>query len=101
MESTQRGAQEMVQGSVNNYSELAPSMNYMTLPYMFTSKEQVRDAVDELWDKNNDILTEQADLRALVWTDAGPRVITSSEDHPVRTLDGLQGFKMRLPPSEV
>lgn|SRR5699024_6979166 len=101
MESTQSGAQEMVQGSVNNYSELAPSMNYMTLPYMFTSKEQVRDAVDELWDKNNDILTEQADLRALVWTDAGPRVITSSEDHPVRTLDDLQGFKMRLPPSEV
>lgn len=101
MRATQSGTQEMSQGSVNNLSQLAPSLNYLTLPYLFTSKDDARNALDKLWDKNNEILKKQANMRTLVWTTAGPRVMTSNEDHPVRTLDDLKDFKMRLPQSKI
>lgn len=101
MQSVQSGIQEMTQGSLNNLSELAPSLNYMVLPYMFTSTEDARKAIDNLWDYNNELLVEQANMRSLLFTDAGPRVMTSDKDHPVRSLEDMKGFKMRIPPSAV
>ncbi|MCU6710580.1 TRAP transporter substrate-binding protein [Paenibacillus sp. J5C_2022] len=101
MRSVQNGTQEMVQGSVNNFGTFAPSVNYLTLPYIFKGSEQARDAIDKLWDKNNEFGVEQAGMRFLLWTDAGFRAITSDKNHPVRSLADLKGLKMKVPPNKI
>lgn len=94
--SLQTGAQEMTQGSVNNFANFAPPLNYLTLPYMLTGVEDARATLDAMWDKHNEWLTQLGGVRALIWTDAGFRNLTT-KNRPVRTLADLQGMKVRLP----
>lgn len=96
MRSLQTGAQEMTQGSVNNFANFAPELNYLTLPYILTGVEDARATLDAMWDKHNEWLTQKAGVRALIWTDAGFRNLTT-KSRPVRTLADLEGMKVRLP----
>lgn len=99
--SVQNGTVEMVQANVNNFGELVPALNYLVLPYLLTDTDEARGAVDKLWDEHNEILKSEADMRFVTWTDAGFRNLTSDEDHPVRTVDDLDGFKLRIPPNQI
>lgn len=101
MRSVQNGTQEMVQGSINNFGTFAPSINYLTLPYIFKGGEQARKAIDQLWDKNNEFGVAQANMRFLLWTDAGFRAITSDKNHPIRSMADLKGVKMKVPPTKI
>jgi tripartite ATP-independent transporter DctP family solute receptor len=101
MRSLQNGSQEMVQGSVAQFGQFAPSINYLGLPYIFTGQDQAREAIDALWDKNNEFLTSQANMRFLLWTDAGFRNLTTDKDHPVRSLEDMNGVKVRIPPNPI
>lgn len=99
--SVQNGSQEMVMSAVTNVSTFAPSLNYLLLPYLFTDAQQARTAIDALWEQNNKYLIDQANMRFLVWTDAGFRNLTTDEKHPVRTLDDFQGVKVRIPENPI
>lgn len=101
MRSMQTGAQEMVYGSVQNFGTFSPSLNYLSLPYIFTSEKEATTALDKLWDKNTEWLVTQGNMRPLAWAIAGFRNLTTDAKHPVRTLADAKGVKVRIPPNKV
>lgn len=97
---TQLGTQEAALVSMNNLNAFAPSLGFFTLPYMFTSVEQGRRAIDEGWEQINEWAVGDAGVRVLTITDAGFRVLSNSS-HPVRSLEDLQDLKIRLPQNPI
>ncbi|MDX6750080.1 TRAP transporter substrate-binding protein (plasmid) [Geminicoccaceae bacterium 1502E] len=97
---TQLGTQEAALVSMNNLNAFAPSLGFFSLPYMFTSVEEGRRAIDRGWEQINEWAVADAGVRVLTITDAGFRVLSNSR-HPVRSLEDLQDLKIRLPQNPI
>lgn len=82
-----------------NLVPLAPSAGVLMLPYAFTSSEQAWAAMDALQEPLNERITREAGVRAVGLLEKGFRVLTTEE--PVRTLDDLQGQKVRVSPNNI
>ncbi|GHV50004.1 Taurine transporter periplasmatic component [Deltaproteobacteria bacterium] len=85
-----------------NLTSNAPSAMVLGLPYMFDSKEDAyalfRDKgfTDDLAEK----IIKEANVRPLAWITGGFRNITNSK-HPIKSINDLQGLKIRVSPSAV
>lgn len=102
----QEVAQSMRMGTIEsaivytgNLVPLAPSAGVLMLPYAFTSSEQAWAAMDALQEPLNGRISSEAGVRAVGLLEKGFRVLTTSE--PVRTLDDLQGQKIRVSPNNI
>ncbi|MBB4303219.1 tripartite ATP-independent transporter DctP family solute receptor [Rhodobium orientis] len=100
--SEQEVAQALRTGSIEaeilytgNLVPLAPSVGVMMLPYAFTSNEEAHAAMDALKDPLNARLPKEAGVRILGYFEKGFRVLTNSK-REVKTLDDLQGLKIRV-----
>ncbi|SNT02202.1 TRAP transporter substrate-binding protein [Tropicimonas sediminicola] len=100
--SEQEVAQALRMGSIEgeilytgNLVPLAPSVGVMMLPYAFTSTEEAHAAMDALKGPLNERLPKEAGVRVLGYFEKGFRVLTNSE-REVKTLDDLQGLKIRV-----
>jgi len=100
VKNVQLGTQEMFQGSVGNLAQSAPALCYLSLPYIFTGKDDARNTLDAMWDKNAKWAVEGAGIRPLIWSDAGFRNLTTAKK-PVNTLADLKGQRIRIPPNPV
>lgn len=100
--SEQEVAQALRTGSIEseilytgNLVPLAPSVGVMMLPYAFTSNQEAHAAMDALKAPLNDRLPKEAGVRILGYFEKGFRVLTNGE-REVKTLDDLQGLKIRV-----
>ncbi|MDF9436135.1 TRAP transporter substrate-binding protein [Chromohalobacter israelensis] len=103
----QEVAQSMRMGTIEsaivytgNLVPLAPSAGVLMLPYAFTSSEQAWAAMDALQEPLNERITSEAGVRAVGLLEKGFRVLTTAEE-PVRTLDDLEGQKIRVSPNNI
>ncbi|NDK35090.1 TRAP transporter substrate-binding protein [Rhodovulum sulfidophilum] len=100
--SEQEVAQALRMGSIEseilytgNLVPLAPSVGVMMLPYAFTSNEEAHAAMDALKGPLNERLPKEAGVRVLGYFEKGFRVLTNDR-REVKTLDDLQGLKIRV-----
>ncbi|MBW3095846.1 TRAP transporter substrate-binding protein [Pseudohoeflea coraliihabitans] len=79
--------------------QLAPQFAIFDAPYLFTSKQQARDALaGDLGAKLTEVLRESANLEVLAFGEIGVRVV-SNNTRPVETPEDLKGLKLRTPGS--
>lgn len=94
---TAEGDIEMSTVAVNNLTPFAPSVGFLTLPYLFDDSDQARRLFGHsLMEEVNVRLVEQANVRALGWLIGGYRVLTNNK-LPVRTPSDLADLKIRTP----
>ncbi|MCL2382242.1 MAG: TRAP transporter substrate-binding protein [Treponema sp.] len=75
-----------------------PSIGAMIMPYMFTSTEQAWHVMDNVLPRMNERLIDEGNFRVLAFYEKGFRVLTNSV-RPVRTLEDLQGLRIRVTPA--
>jgi len=87
----------MALGAVNNMAPFAPSVGVFTLPYLFTSTEEVLKLINGPFrEVLNERIIKESGARVLAYVTMGFRVLSNSKK-PVCTLDELQGLKIRVP----
>lgn len=96
----QLGLQEVTIPSFSNLSPYAPSLYFVSLPYIFDSVEQGRAVMDQMMPQVNEWAINEGGVRILAFQDAGFRVLTNSKK-PVERLEDLQGLKIRIPQNPI
>ncbi len=97
---TQIGTQEAALVSFSNVSVFAKPLGLFVMPFVFTSIDEARCVIDEMFPQLNEWATEDAGIRILSVLDAGFRNLTNSR-REVTSLDDLQGLKIRVPNNPV
>lgn len=85
-----------------NLTPFAPSATVLCLPYLFTSLDEAH-AVLENEDFTKMLsaqVVKESNTRPLGWMIGGYRSITNSKK-PIRTMEDLQGIKLRVSPSAI
>jgi len=90
----------MASGATNNLHPFAPSVGFMTLPYMWDSYAQTGKVLNKVWDELDQRLIKEAGVRAIFYCPTGFRDITNSKK-PIKTIDDLKGLKIRVPPNQI
>ncbi len=85
----------------SNLASFAPAIGLFTFPYMFTSIQEAKKAIDSNVTKKieKDVL-KQANVRVVAWTYSGFRRLTNSV-RPVTNMEDLNGISIRVPKSKV
>ncbi|MBW2306148.1 MAG: TRAP transporter substrate-binding protein [Deltaproteobacteria bacterium] len=87
----------IVVGGSNNLAPFAPSVGVLTLPYLFTSLDDVYKLINGPFvEVLNEKLIKEAGIRALGYITGGFRHLTNSK-RPVCSLEDLKGLKIRVP----
>lgn len=97
---TMIGTQDLTVPAMPNITPTVPQLGYFLLPYALESDLQARAILDEMLEQNNQWTIEEAGLRILGYFEGGFRVLSNSKQ-PIRTLNDLQGVRMRVPPNEL
>ncbi|MEH6471354.1 MAG: TRAP transporter substrate-binding protein [Halopseudomonas sp.] len=94
---TAEGDIQMSTVAVNNLTPFAPSVGFLTFPYLFDDASQARRLFDDpLMEQVNEQLVIQANVRALGWLIGGYRVLTNAKV-AVQSPEHLTGLKIRTP----
>lgn len=85
----------------NNLSPFSPSMDILSLPYIFENVEQAQTIVEgSIGQQLIENTVRDANVRVLAWTYSGYRIFSNSK-RPVKNLTDLQGLVVRVPKSEI
>jgi len=84
-----------------NLSPFAPTASVFALPYIFPKIEDAYKVFSdkEYMNKVAELIVKQSKTRPLGWCVGGYRYLTNSK-HPVKTIDDLQGLKIRVSPAD-
>ena len=103
--SEQRGFQDVQNGvvqatslAINNASVFSPSLGFLDLPYIFLTKEEFYEVIDDMWDELNERMIAESGNKAIIWFEQGFRHITNSV-RPIETIEDLRGLRIRVPPN--
>lgn len=87
--------------AINNITPFSPTVGVLTLPYVIRSLEDAKKATQgDIGKELTDNTVRDAGIRIIGWAYSGFRVLTNSK-RPVRTLEDLQGLKIRVPKNEI
>jgi tripartite ATP-independent transporter DctP family solute receptor len=90
-----RGSIDFVVTSAINVTPLVPEMAVFSLPYLYSSYEEVDATTNGApGERMGEILAEHG-LHLLAWGENGFREITNNR-HPIRTPNDLEGLKIRV-----
>lgn len=90
-----RGVIDFMLNSPINISTLIPEMAVFSLPYLFSSYDQVDAAIQGEATKPVEEMAEERGIKILAWGENGFRELTNSIK-PVETPDDLKGMKIRV-----
>lgn len=94
-EMVSRGSLDFVVTSAINVTPLVPEMAVFSLPYLYSSYEDVDATTNgEPGERMKEIM-EKHDIVVLAWGENGFREVTNSV-RPIKTPDDLKGLKMRV-----
>ena len=86
---------------IGNVTPFAARLGSLTMPYAITSHaDAVRMTTGDLGIHWNAIAEEEAGLHIVAWTYSNFRFLTNSQ-RPVRTLEDLEGMKVRVPQNPI
>lgn len=93
------GAVQMTWIGIAFLSRLVPELEAVSLPFLFTSREQAMAVIDsEVADLLDEALRER-DLTSLGYMELGARHVTNSV-RPIESLGDFEGLRIRLQPNE-
>ena len=91
-----RGALDFVITSAINVTPLAPEMAVFSLPYLYSSYEEVDRTTDGAPGERMKEIMLDHNIVVLAWGENGFREVTNSR-HPITKPEDLQGIKLRTP----
>jgi tripartite ATP-independent transporter DctP family solute receptor len=105
--SEQRGFQDVQSGvvqatllAVNNAVVFAPSLGFITLPYLFDNRDEFYKVVNNLGEEINEKMIAESGNRAIIWYESGFRNLITA-DRPVKSIEDANGLKIRVPKNEM
>lgn len=91
----QNGAFDMIALSYGNWGDYTSAFGPLSIPYLFTSTEQVHEYIDgEIGDEIKKKVEEDTGMVILAFLDVGFRNITNNRS-PIKTPDDMKGLKIR------
>lgn len=90
-----RGALDFVVTSAINVTPIVPEMAVFSLPYLYSSYEEVDATTKGAPAEKIEALLAERDIMVLAWGENGFREVTNSV-RPIRSPDDLRGLKMRV-----
>lgn len=90
-----RGALDFVVTSAINVTPIVPEMAVFSLPYLYSSYEEVDATTQGAPAEKIEELLAERDIMVLAWGENGFREVTNSV-RPIRSPDDLRGLKMRV-----
>ena len=101
IQNTRLGTLNFALVGIGNVTPFAARLGSLTMPYAITSHEDaVRMTTGDLGEHWNAIAQEEAGLHIVAWTYSNFRFLTNS-DRPVRTLEDLEGLRVRVPQNPI
>jgi tripartite ATP-independent transporter DctP family solute receptor len=97
IEATSSGAIQLVDEGAAQFGQFVPQFSILEAPYLWRDPQHVRTALSSpLVDEVNKQLVEKRGMRVIGSTYYGRRHLTSGS-RPVRTVEDMKGFKLRIP----
>jgi len=90
-----RGALDFVVTSAINVTPIVPEMAVFSMPYLYSSYEEVDATTQGAPAEKIEALLAERDIIVLAWGENGFREVTNSV-RPIRSPDDLRGLKMRV-----
>lgn len=93
------GAVQMTWIGIAFLSRLVPELEAVSLPFLFTSREQAMAVIDSEVGEMIDAALRERDLASLGYMELGARHVTNSV-RPIETIEDFQGLRIRLQPNQ-
>jgi tripartite ATP-independent transporter DctP family solute receptor len=93
------GAVQMTWIGIAFLSRLVPELEAVSLPFLFTSREQAMAVIDSEVGDMIDTALRSRDLASLGYMEMGPRHVTNNL-RPIETIGDFQGMRIRLQPNQ-
>ena len=93
------GAVQMTYIGIAFLSRLVPELEAVSLPFLFTSREQAMAVIDSEVGDLIDAALRERDLASLGYMELGARHVTNSV-RPIETLADFEGLRIRLQPNQ-
>lgn len=100
LEQLQFGGVDFARISLSQLASSIPKYNILQMPYLYKNSEHMWKVLDSEMGEEFLKATEGFDIVGLSWYDAGARNFYNSV-RPVRTLEDIQGLKIRVQESEL
>ncbi len=95
IDQVRNGALDFANFNLGPMGEFVPSINVLSLPFLFTGIDQMHAVMDgEIGQRLSEDMSEQG-VVALSWFDAGARSFYNTK-HPIQTPADLDGLKIRV-----
>ncbi len=97
LEQVRAGALEMTYANDGNINQVFPSLQVMSIPYLFQSRQVAHDLLDgPIGKRLMDQMAEETELRVLAWSENGGFRHFSNNVRPIRTPKDMAGLKIRV-----
>lgn len=93
------GAVQMTWIGIAFLSRLVQELEAVSLPFLFTSREQAMAVIDSEVGDMIDAALRRRDLASLGYMEMGPRHVTNNV-RPIETIEDFQGLRIRLQPNQ-
>ncbi|MGY6633035.1 MAG: TRAP transporter substrate-binding protein [Alkalilacustris sp.] len=93
------GAVQMTWIGIAFLSRLVPELEAVSLPFLFTSREQAMAVIDSEVGEMIDAALRERDLASLGYMELGARHVTNSV-RPIETIEDFEGLRIRLQPNQ-
>ncbi len=93
------GAVQMTWIGIAFLSRLVPELEAVSLPFLFTSREQAMAVIDSEVGDLIDVALRKRDLASLGYMELGARHVTNNV-RPIEKLEDFQGLRIRLQPNQ-
>jgi len=97
LEQTRAGALEMSYANDGNINQVFPSLQVMSIPYLFQSRQVAHDLLDgPIGQQLMDQMAEETGLRVLAWSENGGFRHFTNNVRPIRTPKDMEKLKIRV-----
>jgi len=93
------GTLDATLGAATNYVNYAPTMGFLTLPYIFESAEQSRSVISEMMPWLQEQSVSESNTRLIGISDALFRELSTKQ--PVNSLEDIKGMVIRVPSNPI
>ena len=97
LEQTRAGAIQMSYANDGNINQVFPSLQVMSIPYLFVSRQVAHELLDgPIGRQLMDQMAEETGLRVLAWSENGGFRHFTNNVRPIRTPKDMEGLKIRV-----
>ena len=97
----QNGTIDLAPAVTSFVANFCPNVSVFEMPFLFEDYDHVWEALDGSVGETLTADLEANNIIPLIWWGIGFRNVTTSENHPINSVEDLKGFRIRIMQSEI